>query len=321
MENAFVLGAGLGTRLRPLTDDLPKPLVPVGGRPLVTYLFDKLIDAGAKRILLNTHHLPGAYAAAFPAGHYREIPLTFRYEELLLDSGGGLANSLNLLSASNDSTLIANGDVLTDISLTAARETHARASHPSQGTPAIATLVLRSSGRKRNVALHPASGLITDIRGQLGSPLEAQHQFTGFYFVEPRFFDLLSEYYSRSLSVAGANPFSIIPLFLDLAAAGQLAGHVEDSGTWQDLTDPDSYIRAHQTLFPKGYISPEAIIGEGCQIGGTSYIGGGCDIGEGSVIANSVLWPGAVVPPGARLAECVVRTGRQSGKRGTSFVY
>ena len=89
---AFVLAAGLGTRLRPLTDQLPKPLIPVGRKPLITFAFDHLIaEAGVEEFIINTHHLPDAFpdcisrrplpgsAAAFPpradlAGHWRRHP-------------------------------------------------------------------------------------------------------------------------------------------------------------------------------------------------------------------------------------------------------
>ena len=60
-ECAFVLGAGLGTRLRPLTDDLPKPLVPIIQKPLITFALDQLAAAGVRRFVINTHHLPGRF--------------------------------------------------------------------------------------------------------------------------------------------------------------------------------------------------------------------------------------------------------------------
>ena len=85
IKKAFVLAAGLGTRLRPLTDQLPKPLIPVGHKPLITFAFDHLIaDAGIEEFIVNTHHLPEAFPAAFPEGIYRSRPVTFRREPVLL---------------------------------------------------------------------------------------------------------------------------------------------------------------------------------------------------------------------------------------------
>ena len=91
IKQAFVLAAGLGTRLRPLTDDLPKPLIPVGLKPLITFAFDHLIaDLGVEEFIVNTHHCPEAYGEAFPTAEYRGRTLRFRHEPVLLDSAGGI---------------------------------------------------------------------------------------------------------------------------------------------------------------------------------------------------------------------------------------
>src|SRR5712691_11316248 len=70
IKQAFVLGAGLGTRLRPLTDDLPKPLVPIFQKPLITFALDHLIDSGIQEFVINTDRLPEALAKAFPGNSY-----------------------------------------------------------------------------------------------------------------------------------------------------------------------------------------------------------------------------------------------------------
>src|SRR5581483_376282 len=71
ITQAFVLGAGLGTRLRPLTDELPKPLIPIFQKPLITFCLDHLIAAGIERFVINTHHLPDQLGALFPDKFYR----------------------------------------------------------------------------------------------------------------------------------------------------------------------------------------------------------------------------------------------------------
>ena len=68
IRTAFILGAGLGTRLRPLTEECPKPLLPVGGRPLITFAMDHCLSVGVERFIVNTHHCPGAFDRAFPEG-------------------------------------------------------------------------------------------------------------------------------------------------------------------------------------------------------------------------------------------------------------
>ena len=92
MSQAFILGAGLGTRLRALTESLPKPLIPVYQKPLITYAFDHLIDVGIDQFMINTHHCPDEYGTAFPDASYRGASLAFRNEADLLETAGGIAN-------------------------------------------------------------------------------------------------------------------------------------------------------------------------------------------------------------------------------------
>src|SRR5271166_1764792 len=92
MERAFVLGAGLGTRLKTLTERLPKPLIPIYGKPLITFAFDQLIAAGTGEIVVNTHHCHEEYAKAFPSAEYRGARLIFEHEPILLETAGGIKN-------------------------------------------------------------------------------------------------------------------------------------------------------------------------------------------------------------------------------------
>jgi len=97
IKQAFVLGAGLGTRLRPLTDELPKPLVPIFQKPLITFALDHLIDIGIQEFVINTHRLPEAFAKAFPEKSYFGTSLRFVNEPVLLETGGGIKNIETLL--------------------------------------------------------------------------------------------------------------------------------------------------------------------------------------------------------------------------------
>lgn len=84
MKKAFLLGAGLGTRLRPLTDTAPKPLVPVFHRPLAMHVLDHLASAGITEVAVNTHHLADSWRETFPDGRYRNLELTFFHEPIYL---------------------------------------------------------------------------------------------------------------------------------------------------------------------------------------------------------------------------------------------
>src|SRR5437867_5193526 len=137
ITQAFVLGAGLGTRLRPLTEDLPKPLVPIFQKPLVTFAFDHLIDIGITKFLANTHHQPERFAEAFPQSTYRDRRIQFFHEPDLLETAGGIANIVDSLG--NEPLLVYNGDILTDLPIGRLIDNHFRENN-------IVTLALRSGG-------------------------------------------------------------------------------------------------------------------------------------------------------------------------------
>src|SRR5256886_15079772 len=113
ITQAFVLGAGLGKRLRPLTDELPKPLVPIFQKPLITFALDHLIDLGIESFIINTHRLPEAFDAEFAESRYRDRLIKLVNEPVLLETGGGIKNIEAELG--NEPFVTYSGDVLTDI--------------------------------------------------------------------------------------------------------------------------------------------------------------------------------------------------------------
>ena len=116
VRTAFVLGAGLGTRLRPLTSRRPKPLIPVVNRPLLAHTFDRLIAESIEMLVVNTHWAAEAYATAFPDGSYRGVPLDFCEEKPeVLETAGGIKNVEDLLG--DGPFIVHNGDILTDLPL------------------------------------------------------------------------------------------------------------------------------------------------------------------------------------------------------------
>ncbi|MEM6278429.1 MAG: sugar phosphate nucleotidyltransferase [Verrucomicrobiota bacterium] len=299
-RKAFLLGAGLGTRLRPLTENLPKPLVPVMNRPLLSYAMDHLREElGVEAFLVNTHHCPEAYGEAFPNGEYSGASLEFRHEPVLLDTAGGIDNIRDWLP-SDESFTIYNGDILTDLPLRAAWRHHCESEN-------LVTLVLRSSGDELRVGFDASSGLVVDLRGALKPDWEDRYQFTGIYFVAPSFL----RYIRRGVIE------SVVLSFLAAIEAGEkIGGYVADEGEWSDLGERDSYLGALRQLSSgagKGgweRISPHADIGEGVDIDETSSVGAGAKIGAGSRIRESAIWSGARIEPGSSLFRVVVRSGR-----------
>jgi len=222
----FILGAGLGTRLLPLTENLPKPLLPVDGRPLVSYAMDHCLTVGVRRFIINTHHLAAAYDDAFSDRIWRETPIIFRQEPVLLDTAGGLKNIEDLLGE-GESLLVYNGDILSDIPLS-----RLLTAHREKGREV--TLALRSRGPTRNVSLDGCEQ-ICDIRGMLGNPGVRSCLFTGIYIVESSFLSRLARGKAESI---------ILP-FVEMIreTPGSVASVVIDEGMWEDIGSLEAYLR------------------------------------------------------------------------------
>jgi aminoglycoside/choline kinase family phosphotransferase/choline kinase len=241
IRTAFILGAGLGTRLRPLTENCPKPLLPVGGRPLITFAMDHCRSIGVERFIVNTHHCAGAYDKAFPGGSRCGAPILFRNEPVLLDTAGGLKNIEDLLEDA-ETILVYNGDILSDLPLE-----RLLAAHTAGGREV--TLALRSDGPLRNVCLD-AKGEICDFRDLLGNPGVRRCLFTGIYMVEKRFL--------RRLTPGKVE--SVVPVFVEMIreAAGSVASVVIDGGIWEDVGDTEAYARIRTA-------APLLRYGDGCD--------------------------------------------------------
>lgn len=299
MERAFVLGAGLGTRLKTLTERRPKPLIPIYGKPLITFAFDQLIAAGIREIVINTHHCHEAYATAFPGGTYGGARLIFEYEPVLLETAGGIKNVERYFK--EEPFLVYNGDVLTSVPIE-----KAIAHHKAGGNEV--TMVLRSQGEPLHVTLE--GGKVVDIAGRLGSP-GPRYLFSGIYVVDPAFLR----------RIPARTKISVIPLFMGMIKDGaSLGGMVLDEGNWWDLGTREKYIEVHQTLaarnpFPTGPDWPQTIsraaqVAPDAKLGGFVAAGAGSVIEAGAQVTDCILWEGARVLPHSLLNRCIVTSGR-----------
>lgn len=295
----------MGTRLMPLTENLPKPLVPVFGRPLVTLAFDHLLAAGVEKLIVNTHHRPEAYSSVLGEiggqARYRNRQVIFRHEPVLLDTGGGIKNVQDQLG--EDSFFLHNGDILADLDLKGLARVHR-----DRGDDV--TLGLRSTGGPCQVAWDPESGRVVDIRGSLRVTGFEQYVYTGIAVLSPKIFDYLD-----SGVVA-----SVVPAWLKMITDGrQVGGVLLDEGAWMDLGTRASYVAAHRMLenSPLSYveesgwpsrIDPTTRLGDGCKLRGFCVIGAGAQIGAHSHLEDCIVWPGAKTAPGIRLRDCIVRS-------------
>ncbi len=305
IKQAFVLGAGLGLRLRPLTEDLPKPLIPIFQKPLITFALDHLAAAGAKSFVVNTHHLPGAFERLFPDGLYREHPVRLVHEPVLLETGGGIKNAQPWLGTKP--FIAYSGDVLTDLALEPLLEEHFRSGND-------VTLALRETGLASNVAFRSGDRRVIDIGNRYGHP--GNYDFANVSVWSPQIFE----------RIPSARKVSFIPVLAEwIGAGGRIGGVVSQEGRWWNLGSRAEYLAVHRTLSEENWrpdyvlpsawpirIAPDASVDPSAQVRGCSSIGAGCRIGAGAIVEDSILWPGAQIASHSRLNRSIVRTQRSA---------
>jgi mannose-1-phosphate guanylyltransferase len=299
ITTAFVLGAGLGTRLKTLTLHRPKPLIPVCNRPLITYAFDHLLGIGVQRFIVNTHHRAEAYDAEFPKRTYRGAPVELRHEPDILETAGGIKNVDDLLG--NEPFIVYNGDILSDLPLDDVLRIHRERGDE-------VTMVLRSKDGPLEVAVDAASGRVTDV-GRLFEPENnMRFLFTGIYVVEPAFLERMSP----------ATKIGVVPVFRTMIRERAALGAViVDEGHWWDLGTRERYLAVHRHFRTAGvtdenaWIDPSAQIAPTAVIGGSTAIGAGVRIGDDAQLEDCIVWAGAEIAKGTVLRECIVTAGQQ----------
>ena len=330
ITQAFVLGAGLGTRLRPLTDDLPKPLIPIFQKPLITFALDHLCALGVESFVINTHHLPERFSDAFgrdaalrrpeggnlrvPGGRpsgpslpvrsfYRDREIIFQHEPDLLGTGGGIKNVEGLLR--DEPFIVYSGDILADFDLAPLIQEHFSAGND-------VTLALRKTKMGAGLALQ--GGRVVDIEGKYGHA--GEYDLAGVSVWSRQIFARIPP--RRSLSY--------VPIVADwIGQGGKIGGVVLDDGKWFNIGSRAEYLEVHRIIKEERWrpayvsaaewpmqIAADAVVNPGARLSGFYSVGAGCRVGADAILENTILWPGAQIASRCHLRNCIVRTDRKA---------
>lgn len=293
---AVVLVGGFGTRLRPLTNEVPKPMLPVGHRPMIVQLVERLATAGVTDVVLALGFKPEPFAAAFPGDRCGAIRVHYAVEPEPLDTGGAIAFAARYVGV-DETFLVANGDIITDVDVGALV-----AAHRAVGTDATIHLT--------PVADPSAFGVVeTDIDGVVRRFIEkpAPGETTsnlisaGTYVLEPSVIDLVEE---------GARVSIERVVFPALVADGRLGAHATND-YWIDAGRPETYLAANLDLISgarsvtvepvasTAIVAPDAVVTN-------SVIGDGARVGASAVVESSLVLPGGVVGAGSNVVGSIV---------------
>jgi NDP-sugar pyrophosphorylase family protein len=240
---AMILAAGLGTRLRPLTDDRPKALVEVAGRTMLEITLTRLRDFGVREVIVNVHHFADMVVDYLKSNDNFGMRIEVSREDELLDTGGGLKKAEWFFQANYNSAeqpfILHNVDVISTIDLGRMVKFHGE-------HQALATTAVQDRETSRYLLFDDHYQLCGRRAGRDGNPeLVRSSQrtnglaFSGIHVISPRLFDMITE--------EGA--FSIISTYLRLAAQGErVLAFRADEYSWRDLGKPENVAQAAQDL-------------------------------------------------------------------------
>ncbi|HEY1937006.1 MAG TPA: nucleotidyltransferase family protein [Candidatus Angelobacter sp.] len=240
---AMVLAAGLGTRLRPLTNDRPKALVEVCGRTLLEITLSRLRDFGVQEAIINVHHYADMVIESVKAAKNYGMHIEFSREEVLQDTGGGLKQAAWFLkdntSGGDAPFILHNVDVISSIDLRRMVEFH-------NANGALATLAVQQRKTSRYLLFDEQQGLcgrrfVNEQKTEMVRPAQeiTELAFTGVHVISPRIFSMLTE----------EGVFSIVPAYLRLTAQGEkVLAFRADEYYWRDLGKPENIRQAEQDI-------------------------------------------------------------------------
>jgi NDP-sugar pyrophosphorylase family protein len=302
ITQAFVLAAGLGTRLRPLTEELPKPLIPIFQKPLLTFALDHLIDLGVNRFVVNTHRNPELFENSFPMREYGGLPVTLVHESDLLETGGGIKNAESHLGSAPFLTY--SGDILTNIELQPLIDEHFRCGND-------VTLALRHTGLASAVAVRDRR--VVDISNRYG--IAGNFDFANIAVWNAAIFSRVPE----------RRKISFIPIVADWIGQGaRIGGVVVDDGKWFNISSRAEYLEVHRTILRENWkpdfvksrewperVSPTANVDASAELRGCTVVGQNCRVGAKAILNDTILWPDAEIASQSQLEACIVRSRKK----------
>jgi mannose-1-phosphate guanylyltransferase len=299
---AVVLVGGFGTRLRPLTNDIPKPLLPLGQRTILECLMSQLARGGVTDAVLALGFKPEPFLAAFPDARCAGVRLQYAIESSPLDTAGAIgfaARSVGLHER-NEAFVVANGDIVTDLAIASLIAQH----HANVGHGALATIHLTpvedpsqfgvvqfdTSGKVSGFVEKPAPGTVT-----------SRHVNAGTYVFESAVLRQLP----------GDAPLSVERVkFPALASSGELFAYPTDD-YWLDAGRPDTYVRGNLDLINGVRREHDVAIHADARIHTTavvtnSVVGAGASIAAGAHVVDSVIFPNASIGERANVRSSAV---------------
>ncbi|HVF58987.1 MAG TPA: NDP-sugar synthase [Thermoanaerobaculia bacterium] len=299
---AVVLAAGLGLRLRPLTESVPKPLLPVAGLPVLGHTLARLAELGCEAVAINLHYLPDAIRGWF-GDSFRGLPITWSEEPEVLSTLGALAPLRDFLRPA-DLVLLINGDSLCRWPL---RKLLRR--HRASGADSTLLLTRRADPARFGGGVGiDGEGRVVSFRagGPVAGEAAAHHVFAGAHVFAP----------SLVAGVEARHADIVADLYQPMLAEGRPIATLLTARPWHDLGTPQRYLEGVlETVrgrwprpLPRSWVAPEASLGAGAWLRDAA-VETGAAVGPGARIERSLLLPGARVGEGCVLREAIVGFG------------
>ena len=300
---ALILSAGLGTRLRPITNHIPKPLMPVGGLTLLDFHIQKLASHGIKEIIINTHHLHAKIKRHIDDYPLKDIKIHLLHEKNILGTGGAIKNAEYLLK--DEPFLVVNSDVIYSFDLSRIINNHL-------STGAIATMVIKNTSCEPLQRVLSQKGRVVSIGYPASKEKSKRYLFAGIHVVNPEILSLIPQ---KKFCCINSN------IYKKLIKKKRISSFLV-KGYWHDVGLPLSYFavcrdflkgklpgifykRSKGILFKKNMlkrgIKTPVYLGENSRISSRAEIGPHvmimpeCHIGKGAVVKESVLLNGTKV--------------------------